>query len=83
MKAITEETTVFDPNKPYTWGPDATFTLNGAQFGMVLNALRATLATQEAQRMFLAMTANDIIEGLLQDAVERGVAKEAEKKENN
>lgn len=83
MKAITEETPVFDPNKPYTWGPDATFTLNGGQFGMILNALRATLSTPEAQKFFLAMTANDIIENLLKDAVEKGVAKESVKEENN
>lgn len=83
MKAITEETPVFDPSKPYTWGPDATFTLNGGQFGMVLNALRATLSTPEAQKFFLAMTANEIIEGILKDAVEKGVAKESVKEENN
>jgi hypothetical protein len=83
MKAITEETPVFDPNKAYTWGPEATFTLSGAQFGMVLNALRASLATPEAQRFFLTMTANDIVEGLLSEAVEKGLAREAEQKEKN
>ena len=83
MKAVTEQSVVFDPSKPYTWGPDATFTLNGGQFGMILNALRATLTTPEAQRFFLAMTANEIVEKLLEEAVEKGVAKEAEQKENN
>lgn len=66
----------FDPSKAYTWNPDATFTLNAGEFGLVLNALRATLSTPDAQRMFLAMRANDIIEEQLAKAVRSGVAVE-------
>ena len=67
----------FDPNKKYTWTPDDVFSLNGAEFGVILNTLRATLSTQEAARILLAKDAHDIIEGLLANAVEAGVVKEA------
>jgi hypothetical protein len=76
MKAVKEDSPVFDPSKAYTWDHSSTFTLNGAEFGMVLNALRATLSTPEAQRLFLAMRANDIIEDQLAKAVASGVAVE-------
>jgi hypothetical protein len=79
MKAVKEDnSSVFDPSKAYTWNHDATFTLSGAEFGMVLNALRSTLSTPEAQRLFLAMRANDIIEEQLAKAVQSGIATEKE-----
>lgn len=80
MKAVKEEGPVFDPSKAYTWDHSATFTLNGAEFGMVLNALRSTLSTPEAQRLFLAMRANDIVEEQLAKAVQSGIATEKENK---
>lgn len=77
MNVVKEEPgNEFDPSKAYTWNPDATFTLNAGEFGLVLNALRATLSTPDAQRMFLAMRANDIIEEQLAKAVKTGVAVE-------
>lgn len=76
MKAVKEEGPVFDPSKGYTWDNSTTFTLNGAEFGLVLNALRATLSTPEAQRLFLAMRANDIVEDQLAKAVANGTAVE-------
>jgi hypothetical protein len=71
-----EASNQFDPSKAYTWKPDATFTLNAGEFGIILNALRATLSTPEAQKIFLAMTANDIVEEQLAKAVRSGVAVE-------
>lgn len=77
MNVVKEEQgNEFDPSKAYTWSPDATFTLNAGEFGLVLNALRATLSTPDAQRVFLAMRANDIIEEQLAKAVRSGVAVE-------
>lgn len=66
----------YDPNKKYNWGPDDSFILSGAEFGLVLNTLRAVLSTEEAARIMLAMRANDIVEGTLARAVEDGIAKE-------
>ena len=73
-----EETKVtYDPNKKYTWTPNDQFTLNGGEFGLILNTLRSILNTQEAAKILLANQANDIIEGKLAQAVEAGVVKEA------
>jgi hypothetical protein len=71
------ETPKFDPNKKYTWTPNDTFILSGGEFGVILNALRATVGTQEAARILLAKEAHEIIEGTLASAVESGVVKEA------
>jgi len=67
----------YDPNKKYTWTPEDQFTLNGGEFGLLLNTLRSILNTQEASRILLANEANNIIEGKLAQAVEAGVVKEA------
>ena len=72
-----QQTPSYDPNKKYTWTPDDSFILSGGEFGLVLNALRAVLNTQEAARILIANEANKIVEGALQRAVESGVAKEA------
>ena len=72
-----QQTPSYDPNKKYTWTPEDQFTLSGGEFGLVLNALRAVLNTQEAARILIANEANKIVEGALQRAVESGVAKEA------
>ena len=68
----------YDPNKRYTWTPQDKFELNGAEFGMILNALRAILGTEEAAKILLANQANDAIENALAKAVEADVVKEAE-----
>lgn len=67
----------YDPNKRYTWTPQDKFELSGAEFGMILNSLRATLGTEEAARILLASQANDVIERVLSRAVEADVVKEA------
>ena len=68
----------YDPNKRYTWTPQDKFELNGAEFGLVLNALRAVLSTEEAARFHIATEANQAIENALAKAVEADIVKEAE-----
>jgi len=67
----------YDPNKKYTWTPEDQFTLNGGEFGLLLNTLRSILNTPEAARILMANEANNIIEGRLAQAVEAGIVKEA------
>ena len=66
----------FDPNKKYTWDMNAQFVLDGGNFGMLLNALRAIINTKEAQTILLAKQAGDVLEDTLAAAVETGVVVE-------
>lgn len=66
----------YDPNKKYTWTPNDQFILNGSEFGLILNSLRATINTAEAARILLANEANQAIENALAKAVEADVVKE-------
>jgi uncharacterized glyoxalase superfamily protein PhnB len=66
----------FDPNKKYTWNMDAQFVLDGGNFGMLLNALRAVINTKEAQTILLAKQAGDVLEETLAAAVEAGTVVE-------
>lgn len=70
--------TSYDPNKRYTWTPNDKFELSGAEFGLILNTLRAILNTEEAAKILLADQANQAIERVMAKAVEAGVVKEAE-----
>lgn len=63
----------FDPTKKYTWDFNAQFVLNGKDFGMILNALRAVINTKEAQTLLLAKQAGDALEDVLEQAVEAGL----------
>jgi hypothetical protein len=67
----------FDPNKKYTWTNDANIVISGAEFGLILNALRGVTGTQEAQAIFLAAKAADKVEDVLVRNVENGVIVEA------
>ena len=73
-----QEPVKYDPNKKYTWNTDDIFVINGAEFGVILNSLRAQLATEEAARILLANRANNTVEQVLARSVEAGVIKEAE-----
>jgi hypothetical protein len=66
----------FDPNKKYTWDMNAQFVLDGGNFGMLLNAMRAVINTKEAQTILLAKQAGDVLEETLAAAVEAGVVVE-------
>lgn len=68
----------FDPSKKYKWTPETTFAMNGHQFAMVLNSLRAVLSTDIAQSLFSSQAASEALEDLLKDAVEDGRAIEIE-----
>jgi hypothetical protein len=68
----------YDPAKRYTWTPEDTFTLTGAQFGLILNTVRAYLSSEEAARFQLMVQTNEVIEKLMIDGVEADIIKEAE-----
>lgn len=62
----------FDPNKKYTWEYNTQFVLDGKDFGILLNTLRAVINTKEAQTILLAKQAGDVLEEKLAAAVEAG-----------
>ena len=74
--AETTPASKFDPKKNYTWKADDDFILKGSEFGLVLNALRAILGTQEAQALFLAQEAHTKFEEAFARSVDAGIAKE-------
>lgn len=78
VKDTIESTNTYDPNKKYGWTPEDQFVMSGNEFGIVLNALRAVLNTQEAARILLANQANTAIEGVLARGVQSGIVKEIE-----
>jgi len=67
----------YDPSKRYTWTPNDKFELSGNEFGLILNAFRSVLNTEEAGRILLANEANQVVERILAKAVEADVVKEA------
>ena len=73
-------TAVYDRNKRYKWEPNTTFTLNGEEFGVILNSVRSILASEEAKRILLIDRANSFIEEIMKRSVEAGVVKEDIKK---
>jgi len=68
----------YDPAKRYTWTPEDTFTLTGAQFGLILNTVRAYLSSEEAARFQLMVQANEVVEKLMVEGVESDTIKEVE-----
>jgi hypothetical protein len=66
----------YDPAKRYTWTPEDTFTLTGAEFGLFLNTVRAYLSSEEAARFQLMMQANQVIEKVMVSGVEANIIKE-------
>jgi hypothetical protein len=73
----------FDPNKKYTWDMNAQFVLDGGDFGMLLNAMRAVINTKEAQTILLAKQAGDVLEETLAAAVEAGVVVELQENKSS
>lgn len=71
----------YDPRKRYTWEPTTQFTLSGEEFGTILNSFRAILTSPEAQKILTIERAHYIAEAALARAVELGMAKEEQKKE--
>ena len=68
----------YDPAKKYTWTPEDTFELSGAEFGLFLNTVRAYLSSEEAARFQLMIQANEVIEKLMIEGVEADIIKEVE-----
>ena len=73
---VSPEPIKFDPNKKYTWESSTPFTISGGEFGLILNALRATISTEAAQTILLANKATEAVEKLLARSVEAGIVKE-------
>lgn len=67
-----QEVPTFDPSKEYKWTVDTEFTLTGSQFAIVMNAFRAILSTEEAQKILTANKAAEAMEAVLGKAVEEG-----------
>ena len=68
----------YDPAKRYTWTPEDTFMLTGAQFGLILNTVRSYLSSEEAARFQLMVQTNQVIEELMIKGVENDTIKEVE-----
>ena len=66
----------YDPAKRYTWTPEDTFMLTGAQFGLILNTVRYYLSSEEAARFQLMVQTNKVIEELMIQGVESDTIKE-------
>lgn len=67
---------VYDPSKSYKWQDNDNFYINGKEFGLTLNGLRAILNTEAAQIILLAERASRVMENALARAVTQGIAKE-------
>ena len=76
VKDDVQQQPAFDPTKKYTWSTDTEFVLNGSEFGLILNALRSIVSTPEAQSIFLANKAVEMIENTLGKAIEDGSGQE-------
>ena len=66
----------YDPNKRYTWGPEDKFEVSGQEFGLILNTVRTFLQSEEAGKYQLMMRANEIIEKIMAEGVEKDIVKE-------
>lgn len=69
--------TTYDPNKRYVWTPEDKFELSGQEFGLILNALRAVLSTEEASKILLTQKAAEAIDNVMSKAVEAGIVVES------
>lgn len=67
----------YDPSIKYGWEKETPFTLNGNEFGLILNTFRTILSSPEAQKILLLEQANNAMETVLQRNVESGVIKPA------
>lgn len=67
-----QEVPTFDPSKEYKWTIDTEFTLTGSEFAIVMNAFRAILSTEEAQKIINVNKAAEAMEIVLGKAVEEG-----------
>jgi len=66
----------YNPKSKYQWSNDDVFQISGANFGLMINAFRSILNTELAASIFMAAKANDAIEGMMKEYVEKDVIKE-------
>ena len=71
----------YDRGKKYTWNNEDQITISGRDFGFLLNTIRSILSTEQAAQILLADRANDVIEGIMAEYVEKGVIKEVTEEE--
>lgn len=65
-------------NKRYVWDPQASFTISGREFALILNTFKNILNTEEAARIFLAQECAQIMERQLEEGIKSGIVKEEE-----
>lgn len=69
------------PNTPYQWQDDAKFELNGKEFEILINTVRAILNTPESQKVLLLARTGEILESILVKGINTGVVTPAPVKE--
>lgn len=67
----------YNPNKKYMWSRDDNFEISGEELGIIMNAFRGILSTEQAAIILNANKAAEKVEGILARYVEKGVIKEA------
>jgi len=72
----------YDPNTKYGWDESTPFTLNGNEFGLILNTFRNILATPESQKVLMLNQASNAMEGVLARNVESGAIEPAKEEES-
>ncbi len=66
----------YDPNKSYSWKPTDKFEISGQDFGMLLQAVKTVLSTEEAAKVALFQQIGRALDASLISAVESGAIKE-------
>lgn len=57
---------------PLQWKEDEKFELSGREFEALVNIVRASLMTPEAQTILMLSQANNVLEGVLQRGIKEG-----------
>lgn len=60
------------PNTPYQWKEEEVFELNGKEFELLINTVRAILNTTESQKILLLARVAELLEGQLVKGIESG-----------
>ena len=71
----------YDRSKKYSWSNEDQITISGRDFGFLLNTIRSILSTEQAAQILLADRANDVIESIMAEYVEKDVIKEVTEEE--
>jgi len=71
----------YDPTAKYGWEKSTPFTLNGNEFGLILNTFRQVLSSPESQKVLQLQNAANAMEGVLARNVESGAIELAKEEE--